>query len=119
MRRFDHPNVMHLIGICWTFNNLQNSPRIAPLIVLPYMKLGDLKNFLKNCRLEQTEEQVFTTGNVFLLLLFHVLAVEFVFQGHLVDRPRLVKFCLQIAKGMEYLASKGIIHRDLAARNCM
>lgn len=58
MRTFDHPNVMQLIGICWAEESKEEAPSTPPLIVLPYMELGDLKNYLRKHRLEEARRQV-------------------------------------------------------------
>ncbi|KAG8448804.1 hypothetical protein GDO86_015758 [Hymenochirus boettgeri] len=91
MKEFDHPNVMRLIGVC--LQNTENEGYPSPVVILPFMKHGDLHSFLLYSRLGETP--------LFL------------------PTQTLIKFMADIASGMAYLSSKNFIHRDLAARNCM
>ena len=40
MLNFDHPNILHLLGVCF------DTEDHFPLIILPLMSNGDLKSFL-------------------------------------------------------------------------
>ena len=81
MKDFSHPNILSLIGVSW-------DPARKAMVLLPYMKNGDLRSYISNEKNRPTVRQLITWG-------------------------------IQIADGMEYLASLKFVHRDLATRNCM
>ena len=58
MQDFDHPNVMQLVGICWAKQENVDLRPFAPLIVLPYMELGDLKTYLRKSRPRRESDKV-------------------------------------------------------------
>ncbi|XP_048338192.1 tyrosine-protein kinase Mer isoform X2 [Sphaerodactylus townsendi] len=90
MKDFDHPNVIKLLGVCIEPSS-QQVPK--PMVILPFMKYGDLHSFLLRSRLGMGPQYV--------------------------SLQTLLKFMIDIALGMEYLSNKHFLHRDLAARNCM
>ncbi|XP_062979994.1 tyrosine-protein kinase Mer isoform X2 [Elgaria multicarinata webbii] len=90
MKDFDHPNVIKLLGVCIEPSS-QQVPK--PMVILPFMKYGDLHSFLLRSRLGMGPQYV--------------------------PLQTLLKFMVHIALGMEYLSNRHFLHRDLAARNCM
>uniref|UniRef100_UPI0037E9002C ephrin type-A receptor 2 n=1 Tax=Semicossyphus pulcher TaxID=241346 RepID=UPI0037E9002C len=91
MQNFKHENVVGLLGVA--VQREQDSPLPVPLVILPYMKHGDLRRFLIATRY----------GDIPMFI----------------PLQSLLRFMLDISAGMDYLSSQGFLHRDLAARNCM
>ena len=106
MLQFDHPNIVKLYGVC--------TEELPYYLVFEYMDQGDLAKFLRQNASSEQRRLLSTSSH-------HRSRTD----STISDDPasfnpeQLTDMCKQIAKGMDYLASKDHVHRDLACRNCL
>ncbi|KAL1428542.1 hypothetical protein MTO96_002907 [Rhipicephalus appendiculatus] len=120
LTNLQHANIVRFYGVSTDGDPL--------MILFEYMEYGDLNNFLS---LSKTKNVVFRS-----IVLNHrtvkrnILSSGTVARiGSVLDpgakpvapltRADLLKISVQVAAGMEYLASQHFVHRDLATRNCL
>lgn len=138
MKDFNHPNVIKLLGknkkyflslplhlflhsyllflgVCLETSS-GHFPK--PMVILPFMKYGDLHSYLLRSRLGESplvkyHSKTLVWKRLKLYWCFVCYCLQFL------PVQTLLKFMVDIAAGMEYLSGRNFLHRDLAARNCM
>jgi len=90
-----HPNIVCLIGVC-----LQEEPKC---MVFEHMAHGDLHEFLIS-HSPKSDSSNDSDASM---------------EGRVLTQSEMAYVAIQIAAGMEYLASHHYVHRDLAARNTL
>ncbi|OXU31352.1 hypothetical protein TSAR_002093 [Trichomalopsis sarcophagae] len=133
-----HPHLVGLVGCC-------TQPEQPVCLVLEYMRGGDLHSYLNRMRdaldaandssplespgVSSVAETTCTslgsqspstpTSRVFFPNDIKAdEATNFRSEGP-ISHAEMMRFALEIAKGMEHLEARGIVHRDLAARNVL
>uniref|UniRef100_A0A8C7IEE0 receptor protein-tyrosine kinase n=1 Tax=Oncorhynchus kisutch TaxID=8019 RepID=A0A8C7IEE0_ONCKI len=88
LRGLHHRNLLPICHVCTEEGE-------KPMVLLPYMDWGNLKLFLRQCKLAEANNP------------------------QAISQQDLVHMAIQIACGMSYLARREVIHKDLASRNCV
>ncbi|XP_061396241.1 fibroblast growth factor receptor homolog 2 [Musca vetustissima] len=95
-----HINIINLLGCC-----SQNGPL---WVIVEFAPHGNLKDFLKKNRPNSAWGSCSLKRDS-----------DYLEEKPVLTEKQLTSFAFQIARGMEYLASRRCIHRDLAARNVL
>lgn len=90
MKRFDHKNIVKLLGVC-----TKEEPVYT---IMELMLYGDLKTYLLGRR-------HLVNGNTE--------------ESEDVSSKKLTSMALDVARGLSYLAAMKYVHRDVASRNCL
>uniref|UniRef100_A0A673M618 receptor protein-tyrosine kinase n=1 Tax=Sinocyclocheilus rhinocerous TaxID=307959 RepID=A0A673M618_9TELE len=98
-----HLNVVNLLGAC-------TKPGGPLMVIVEYCKHGNLSSYLKSKRGEYSPYKKRMSR-----MLCRRESSDW---DHLTIED-LISYSFQVAKGMEFLASRKCIHRDLAARNIL
>lgn len=88
LRGLHHRNLLPISHVCTEDGE-------KPMVLLPFMSWGNLKLFLRQCKLAEANNP------------------------QAVSQQDLVHMAIQIACGMSYLSRREVIHKDLATRNCV
>lgn len=124
-----HLNVVNLLGAC-------TKPGGPLMIVVEYCRHGNLSTYLKSKRdffvyTRAVEEAKDEGDSSMTRLSTHQSCISPGFEGEKDNMDEgflslcplfvedLISFSFQVARGMEFLASRKCIHRDLAARNIL
>ncbi|XP_014668691.1 PREDICTED: LOW QUALITY PROTEIN: dipeptidase 1-like [Priapulus caudatus] len=91
MKRFDHKNIVQLLGVC-----TRGEPAY---MVMEFMLYGDLKTYLLARR--------------------HLVHDADCQEASDITPRRLTQMALDVACGLSYLADIKYVHRDIASRNCL
>ncbi|KNC22211.1 hypothetical protein FF38_01889 [Lucilia cuprina] len=90
MKRFDHKNIVKLLGVC-----LQSEPIYT---IMEFMLYGDLKTYLL-ARRHMVNEKNSDDSDI--------------------SSKRLTMYAMDVSRGLAYLAQQKYVHRDIACRNCL